>query len=366
MGWYRAWRPYVSVATRRTRAAAYAKKLAKSQKRSLQPIELVGHKITKTFWGNAWCDNLERYSDFANRLPRGRTYVRNGSVIDLQIQRGKVAAIVSGSEIYHVTIAINSLAKPAWKRIKRDCAQSIASLIDLLQGRFDQGIMQRLTDSKAGLFPQPHEIKMHCTCPDWATLCKHVAATLYGAGARLDAAPELLFTLRDVDHLELVREAVDASNLAGALTASTDATLGDQDLGELFGIELENATPPKSGRRRKAAASAPAPTVSKPDAQLQSNSRQVKRPAKRTAGSNASGRSKSKALPALAKRETAKTPTANGVASTTEAAKNGVRKTMAVKRPVAKSATAASGMGKSAAAARRSSGLARASAQPPR
>jgi uncharacterized Zn finger protein len=308
MSWSGAWKPYVPIAKRRAIAIAYAKRLAKKEKRLLKPIELTGRKITTTFWGQAWCDNLERYSDFANRLPRGRTYVRNGSVIDLQIRRGTVAAIVSGSEIYRVTIDIQALATSAWKQIKRDCSQAITSLIDLLQGRFDQGIMRRLTQSEGGLFPKPREIKMHCTCPDWATLCKHVAATLYGVGARLDAAPELLFTLRDVDHLELVGEAVEAGNLVGALTASADATLGDQDLGELFGIDLEVALPTKSGRRRKAANSASTPEISKPKpgAQDQPNARQAKRPSKRATLRGSTRRAKSKVLPKSAKRDAAR------------------------------------------------------------
>ncbi len=363
MSWYGEWRPYVPVAKRRARAAAYAKKLAKSQKRTLEPIELTGRKITTTFWGQAWCDNLERYSDFENRLPRGRTYVRNGSVIDLQIQPGNVAAIVSGSEIYRVTIDIQTLAQSTWKQIKRDSSQAIASLIDLLQGRFDQGVMRRLMQTEGGLFPKPREIKMHCTCPDWATLCKHVAATLYGVGARLDANPELLFALRDVDHLELVGEAVDASNLAGALAASADATLGDQDLGELFGIDLEVAAPTKSRRRRKAAASGTAPEVGQPGAQHQPDLRGAKRPAKRTAGTNASARrTKSKALPAAAKRGAAKIAAAKRSASKTKAAGKAVRKKMAAKRADDKAATAASGVSKPAKAARRSSGRTRTSA----
>ena len=169
--------------------------------------------MCNSFWGQAWCENLERYSDFSNRLPRGRTYARNGSVVDLQIERGKVKALVGGSDVYRISIAIKTLSRPAWKRIKQDCSQSIDSLLDLLQGRFDQGVMQRLTHPEDGLFPQPTEIEMECSCPDWAGLCKHLAAVMYCIGARLDAVPELLFTLRDVDHLDLIGQAVAAENL---------------------------------------------------------------------------------------------------------------------------------------------------------
>jgi uncharacterized Zn finger protein len=265
MSWY-AWKPYVPVHKRRAQAAAYASRLAKKERRTLVPIRIEGRGIASSFWGQAWCDNLESYSDYANRLPRGRTYVRNGSVIDLQVHSGRVKAIVSGSEIYHVTVKIKTLPAAAWKCIQRDCASSIHSLIDLLQGRFDAGVMQRLTRTEDGLFPRPREIQMDCSCPDWAGMCKHVAAVLYGVGARLDAAPELLFTLRNVDHLDLVAKAVAAENLERSLGGPADAALAGSNLGEMFGIELESsAAPTKKPRRgKRPVAAQPAATVDQP------------------------------------------------------------------------------------------------------
>ena len=266
MAWYGGWndwRPYVPVAKRRANGAKEAARIAKKEKRAPAPIKIEGRKIAKSFWGEAWCDNLERYSDFANRLPRGRTYVRNGSVADLVIERGKVRALVSGSELYTVTVSITTLGTPAWKRIKQDCSQSIASLIDLLQGKFDTAVMQRLTEREGGLFPRPAEIEMECSCPDYAGLCKHVAAVLYGVGARLDKSPELLFTLRDVDHLELIGQAVAAENLDRALGTTEDGSLAGSNLGELFGIELDaaSATPPAPEAKK---AAAPAARAKKP------------------------------------------------------------------------------------------------------
>jgi uncharacterized Zn finger protein len=249
------------VAVRRARGIEAAQKIAKKEKRELCPVKAVGRKLCSSFWGQAWCENLERYSDFANRLPRGRTYARNGLVVDLQIERGRVKALVSGSELYRITIGIKTLPKPAWKRIKQDCSQSIHTLFDLLRGRFDRAIMERLTQRKGGLFPQPTEIEMDCSCPDYAGLCKHLTAVMYCVGARLDAAPELLFVLRDVDHLDLVGEAVAAENLEDALAAGESASLSTSDLGEMFGIELESSAAPKapvkaekSPRRRAAKA----------------------------------------------------------------------------------------------------------------
>ncbi|RIK73934.1 MAG: hypothetical protein DCC67_17250 [Planctomycetota bacterium] len=264
-GW--GWKPYVSVAERRAKAKRHVAKLA-TKGRQVLPVEISGRKIAATFWGAAWCDNLERYSDFANRLPRGRTYVRNGSVIDLQIKRGCVTAIVSGSEIYEVKIDVTPLAKTCWKSIKSDCARSIDSLIDLLQGRFSKGVMERLTRQEGGLFPKPREISMRCSCPDWAVLCKHAAAALYGVGARLDSAPELLFLLRGVDHLDLISQAVDGANLNAALASDSDESLVADDLGAVFGIDLESLDAPSrkkptrsAGARRTKPARAATKTV---------------------------------------------------------------------------------------------------------
>jgi len=255
------WRPYVPVAQRQANAAKYASTLAKKEKRVLSPIRIDGRKIAKTFWGKAWCDNLEAYSDFANRMPRGRTYVCNGSVIDLQIERGKIKAIVSGSEVYKVTIDISTLPAAAWERVKQECAQSIDSMLDLLAGRFDAGVMQRLTHKDDGLFPKPKEIKLNCSCPDWATMCKHCAAVLYGIGARLDSSPELLFTLRGVDHTELIGQAVSAENLDRSLGQAAGTVLSAGDLGEMFGIDLvANSASPAT----EAVVTAPKSKVAKP------------------------------------------------------------------------------------------------------
>lgn len=264
---YWGWKPYVPVAQRRAKAARAATQLAKKRGRELKPISIDGRKIARTFWGEAWCDSLENHSDFANRLPRGRTYVRNGSVIDLDIARGRIDALVGGSELYTVRVDITALKTAHWKQLKCDCSASIDSLLDLLAGRFSDGVMRRLTDPKQGLFPLSKEIKMSCSCPDWAVLCKHVAAVLYAVGARLDQEPQLLFLLRGVDHSELVSEAVAEGNLETALSGSGEAFAGE-DLGAMFGIELDSSgageAPRKRGRRAAAPAKQPAATTKRP------------------------------------------------------------------------------------------------------
>jgi uncharacterized Zn finger protein len=253
MSWHYGFRPYVSVAQRRREAL---REMEKRRKKGLKvsPIAIEGRVIAQTFWGKAWCENLESYSDFANRLPRGRTYVRNGSVVHLEILRGKISALVSGSELYSVEITISSLAQPHWKQVKSKCSGQIGSLVELLQGRLSRSVMDIVTERGGGLFPKPGEIKMKCSCPDSAGMCKHVAAVMYGVGARLDDRPELLFLLREVDHLELIAGAVETAPAARAAKSRGKKTIATSDLADVFGIEMVGAelaapAPPASAMR---------------------------------------------------------------------------------------------------------------------
>ncbi len=217
----------------------------------IQPVEIEGRTIARTFWGKAWCDHLEGFSDFSNRLPRGRTYVRNGSVCHLAIKPGKIEAKVSGSELYEVTIRIKTLAATKWTGVKTRCAGAIGSLLELLGGQLSDHVMGVVTDRKEGLFPLPGEMTFGCSCPDWASMCKHVAAVLYGVGNRLDHQPELLFHLRGVDHQELIQ--ADAEAAVSAATGRGKAKrIATGDLSDVFGIDFDaavaelNATAPEA------------------------------------------------------------------------------------------------------------------------
>ena len=239
MSYYRGFKPYVPVAQRREKAAREMAKLAKKG-RMISPIAIEGRLIASTFWGKAWCENLESYSDYESRLPRGRTYVRNGSVVDLQIERGLVRATVSGSELYTIEIEIGVLPKKRWDAICRDCTGSIGSLVELLQGKLSKNVMERVCRAEDGLFPSPDEIELRCSCPDWADMCKHVAAALYGVGARLDAKPDLLFELRGVDRSQLISGAGKDLPLTQRPVAE-ERLLAEDDVAALFGIEMEAA-----------------------------------------------------------------------------------------------------------------------------
>lgn len=255
MGDYGYGRPYVPVEKRRRRAASKIAKLKKSG-HVLSPVEIAGRKIAKTFWGESWCRNLEAYSDYSNRLPRGRTYVRNGSVLDLQIEAGRVRALVSGTRFYDVDIRIKPLGKKRWEAIKSQCAGKIDSIVELLQGKISKGVMEIVTRHGEGLFPGPKEISLSCSCPDWAKMCKHVAAALYGVGARLDHEPEMLFTLRGIEPAEMIAAAV--TDLPTTRKSGGRRILSTDDMSSVFGIDLDlgaepagDAPPRPTPRRRK-------------------------------------------------------------------------------------------------------------------
>ena len=273
---YFEWPSYVPVAEKRRQAE---RKLANLKKKgqSVAPVKIEGRTIAKTFWGKSWCSNLERYSDYATRMPRGRTYVRNGSVLDLQIAKGEVVAMVAGSSLYKIKVTIAPVKAARWKAICRDCAGAIDSLVELLQGRLAKGIMDRVCREGDGLFPSPEEIKLSCSCPDWADMCKHVAAALYGVGARLDEKPQLLFVLRGVDENELLANA--GQDLALATAAPGAARLlDDSDVAALFGLEMAESatsdtvipTAPKRHRRSGTSSGRKTPAVKKASAEKKS------------------------------------------------------------------------------------------------
>jgi uncharacterized Zn finger protein len=255
---YYEWKPYVSAGQRRANATRLAAQL-KKKGQALSPVT-AERVIAKTFWGKAWCDNLERYSDYANRLPRGRTYVRNGSVIDLAIGAGTVTAQVMGSELYKISVNITAVPAKQWQDIGTECAGTIDSLVELLQGRLSKGVMERICQPGKGLFPSPKEIKFDCSCADWASMCKHVAAVFYGVGARLDEKPELLFTLRKVDAKELVTRAGAGLPLPKQAPGRAKV-LDDSKIAGIFGIEM--AEIPKSAPPRKAVTARKKPSVKK-------------------------------------------------------------------------------------------------------
>lgn len=235
MGYF-GYKPYVSVASRRANAL---KAVAKANKKGTNyaPIAPYTGAIAKTFWGKAWCSNLEQYSDYESRLPRGRSYVRNGSVIDLQISTGSVRALVMGSSLYEVNITIQALPEPRWKAVCADCSNSVASLIELLQGKLSTPVMERICAPTTGLFPSPKELKFECSCPDWAGMCKHVAAVFYGVGVKMDQQPELLFKLRHVNALDLVAQASVAQPSASKTKSSK--VMDTSDLGDVFGLDMD-------------------------------------------------------------------------------------------------------------------------------
>jgi uncharacterized Zn finger protein len=266
MNWrYGGFAPYVSVGKRKSQGLAKAKKRI-GKGNSLKPINISGRKIATTFWGQSWCKHFETYSDFSNRLPRGRTYARNGSIAHLEISSGVITAMVCGSDLYLITIRIDSLPKKAWRKLCDQCITSVHSVIDLMLGKLPDTVIESLTAPESGLFPKSSEIRLSCDCPDSAHLCKHLAAVLYGVGSRLDEQPELLFLLRGVQQTDLIGSSLseNADSLIGIEGASA---LNQADLGDIFGIDLvlpeddsgkKNGKKPRRKRAKKTSARAPA------------------------------------------------------------------------------------------------------------
>ena len=243
MRYYDEYPPYVPVAQRRAKAE---KQLQQMQKKHphLKPVILTGASLAGTWWGKSWNSNLERYADYSNRIGRGRSYVRNRAVLDLQITSGNVMALVQGSrpQPYKIAITIGALSPGNWSSIRQACEGRLDSLSELLAGKFPQALKDLFFEKGAGLFPAPHDIHFDCSCPDWASMCKHVAAALYGVGARLDEDPALFFTLRGIHIDDLITQTLTdtAQTLLGKAERQSQHILHDVDLGEVFGIQLDD------------------------------------------------------------------------------------------------------------------------------
>lgn len=242
MAFYSDYPPYVPVAEKKRRNLAAVEKMKKKNP-DIAPVVLTGNKLTSTWWGKSWNDNLERYSDYANRIGRGRSYVRHGAVLDLKLSAGRIEALVQGSESrpYTILIQVSKISAELWNALVRDCAGQLGSMQELLAGKFPRSLNVLFTAKGTGLFPAPGEIKLSCSCPDSARMCKHVAAVLYGIGARLDHDPSLFFKLRGVRMEELVSEAI-ASTSSSLLEKSRTKgrrVMENADLSGVFGIDID-------------------------------------------------------------------------------------------------------------------------------
>jgi uncharacterized Zn finger protein len=246
---YRSWggfAPYVSKAEKILKAKKNQEKLAKKGI-ILEPVILEGRgrTIAKTWWGKAWAENLERYADYSNRIPRGRSYVRNGSILDLKIFANNVTALVSGSrsEPYKIEIKFSSLNNSTEKLLMEKSRSSLDSMQSLLSGEFPEDLKDAFFKQGTGLFPSPKEIKLNCSCPDWAEMCKHVAATLYGVAARLDEKPELFFVLRGIKVSDFVNTMIkeESAKLLKKADVLSNRVIDTEDSGmeELFGISMD-------------------------------------------------------------------------------------------------------------------------------
>ncbi|MCP4149418.1 MAG: hypothetical protein GY757_16845 [bacterium] len=244
MGYRRSnlYKPYVSVAEKRAKAE---KKLAKLKKKNpdIKPVIIEGSAIASSWWGKSWNRNLEGYADYSNRISRGRSYVRSGAVLDLKITSGAVHALVQGSRAkpYEIKVEIDPVPPAVWEYLKKESGGQLDSLQELLVGKFPKAVGKLFTDQGKGLFPTPGEIDFSCSCPDYASMCKHVAAVLYGIGARLDNEPELFFTLRNVEIKDLVSRVVKGKSreLLAKAEKKTSRVIDDADLSAMFGIQLE-------------------------------------------------------------------------------------------------------------------------------
>jgi len=230
---------YVSVAEKKAKAEKSLQKLRKKNP-DLEPVILEGRTLARSWWGKAWNQNLESYADYSNRIARGKSYVRSNAVLDLKITKGRVIAKVQGSRAkpYDTEIRIDTLDSTKWREISELCNRKIDTLEQLIEGKFPRELELLFTEKRYALFPSPKEIHFNCSCPDYAYMCKHVAAVLYGIGARLDQNPLLFFELRDIDGRELIRKSMEQrlENMLKNAGKKSKREIAAKDISNIFGL----------------------------------------------------------------------------------------------------------------------------------
>ena len=236
MSWYD-FPVYKPVGDLKSECQSFIKQYKKNNN-NIQPVIIEGKKIATTWWGEAWNKNLEKYSDYDNRLSRGRTYVRSGCVIDLKIYETEVIALVKGSSLYTVRVRIAPLLQAKEKALSQKCIDKIENINDLVAGNFPKELAELFQDKKNGLFPSSREIHFSCDCPDDARMCKHVAAVLYGIGRRFDDDPMLFFKLRKINIRELIKNSI-SEKISGLMSKSkqhSERIIEDSEIDMLFGL----------------------------------------------------------------------------------------------------------------------------------
>lgn len=167
------------------------------------------NSFSSTWWGKQWIDVLESFG-WANRLERGRRYARNGSVSELNIEKGKIVAKVRGSRNtpYKVTIKLAKLKKKQWQTVLKYLSTKALYAAKLLSGNMPEDIAAIFQEAGVNLLPEDDsELSTKCSCPDFAVPCKHIAAVHYLIARELDKDPFLVFKLRGMakdevlDHL---------------------------------------------------------------------------------------------------------------------------------------------------------------------
>ncbi len=195
----------------------------------LHPVVSRSRALVSHFWGKAWMRHLAACEAGGLCLAPGRTLLRHGCVLDVQLAPGLIRARVSTQRLEEVELHLAPLDEERQAELVQLCQGRIDSLVSLMEGRVDETVLAPLCDPQLGLLPEPADWRMHCSCADWAEPCPHAAAAIYAAGVLIDADPSLLFTLRSLDPATLLRPTAQAE--------ASDFAAGD--LGKLFGIELD-------------------------------------------------------------------------------------------------------------------------------
>ena len=217
-----------------------------NDKKDYGEVKIDGKVISSSWWGQMWCRNIENYSNIRNRLERGRTYIRQNTVKSLSISNNCAESQVQGhsKEPYRVIINIKTIEKSKYDNILNKCENSVDNLESLMTGSFPKEYQQFFTDEEYGLFPKSNEIDYNCTCLDYEKnmhMCKHIAATMYAIGNKLDNDPLIFFKLRGIDISEFSNKILkkETEFVWNNINGESNRKINSNDISFLFGVDCD-------------------------------------------------------------------------------------------------------------------------------
>lgn len=210
--------------------------------------------FAKNWWAKRWIKVLDSFS-LGTRMSRGRAYARSGQVLSVKVEKGEIAARVQGSRSlpYDVRIEVKTLSKADWTKVADAATSQMVFASKLLSGEMPVEIEELCLNAGVALFPERYnDLETHCSCPDDANPCKHIAAVYYLLGEEFDRDPFLIFKMRGMtreEFLNLLGQAAPANVPPPEVQKPEPLPVSPVDFWQLGDLPADLIAAPAAGHR---------------------------------------------------------------------------------------------------------------------